>query len=391
MNFRNLLWTYAPRRDGSCDIKLYISHLGKKKYFSTGLKVKPEQWDDSRGVVRKNHPLSTRYNAKINRLRLDIEKHFLDGGKWSNLFKEGKTTNLIDFMRSIIQEGKSGLLPLSKGTLKNYQSSLTRLEQFKSSYGIEAELETMDLAFYNEFTTFLSSHCDCGLPGINKHVKILKRVMNMGLERGLHNNRTHQETGFRRHRVGDSQKIFLTEAEIHELENFDLSDRPFLEKELDRWLVAYHFIMRFSDLVQISKLNLHRIDDRLYFKYRSEKTNKEATIPVKQRALDLLEKHNFDFSWGSNPQANRNIKTAVSLAGLNEVVQEGNRSAPKSAFVTMHTARRSAATNLHLSGQFSVKTIADLGGWDSIKTLQIYLRSSNLDSAKLAGRSEYFL
>jgi hypothetical protein len=39
--------------------------------------------------------------------------------------------------------------------------------------------------------------------------------------------------------------------------------------------------MRFSDLVQISKLNLHRIDDRLYFKYRSEKTNKEATIPVK--------------------------------------------------------------------------------------------------------------
>jgi integrase len=391
MNFRNVLWTYAPRRDGSCDIKLYISHLGKKKYYSTGLKVKPAQWDDKKGLVRKNHPLATRYNAKINRLRLDIEKHFLDGGKWSNLFKDHNTTDLIDFLTNIITEVKNGLLPLSRGTLKNYQSTLTRLTQFKKAYGIETNLEGLDLAFYNEFTSFLSTHCDCGLPGINKHVKILKRIMNIGLERGLHTNRTHQEAGFKRHRVGKSQKIFLTETEIHQLEEFDLSDRPFLEKELDRWLVAYHFVMRFSDLIKISSRNLHRIDDRLYFKYRSEKTNKEATIPVKQRALDLLEKHNFDFSWGSNPQANRNIKTAVSLAGLNEVVQEGNRSAPKSAFVTMHTARRSAATNLHLSGQFSVKTIADLGGWDSIKTLQIYLRSSNLDSAKLAGRSDYFL
>ncbi len=106
MNFRNVLWTYAPRRDGSCDIKLYISHLGKKKYYSTGLKVKPAQWDDKKGLVRKNHPLATRYNAKINRLRLDIEKHFLDGGKWSNLFKDRNTTDLIDFLTKYHHRGK---------------------------------------------------------------------------------------------------------------------------------------------------------------------------------------------------------------------------------------------------------------------------------------------
>ena len=81
---------------------------------------------------------------------------------------------------------------------------------------------------------------------------------------------------------------------------------------------------------------------------------------------------------------------AIAAAGINEMVTQGAITAPKSSIITMHTARRSAATNLYLSGQFSLKTIADLGGWENMKTLQLYLRCSNMDSAKLAAKSDYF-
>ncbi len=55
----------------------------------------PEQWDQKKQLVRKQHPLAARYNAQIKRMRLDIEKHFLDGGSW---------TELIGFLQAVIAE-----------------------------------------------------------------------------------------------------------------------------------------------------------------------------------------------------------------------------------------------------------------------------------------------
>jgi integrase len=390
MNFRTVLWTYFIKKNGTCDIKIYVSHKNKKKYFSTELQVAPKDWDDRKELVRNTHPLASRYNAKIAKMRLDIERHFLEGGTWENLFNKDANGSLVELMETIIQEGLNGLLSIQKQTLKNYKALATRLKQYEARTGQRLTLEGIDMDFYQKFTAFLSTHGNCRMPGIDSHIKVLKRVMNIGLERKLHQNTTHQEKGFRRMR-GKSDKIFLNEREVALLERTDLSNQPHLKKELDRWLVAYYFLLRFSDLQQISRENIINVDGRNFLRYRSQKTQKEATIPIRKRAMELMETYNFDFSWGSNQQANRQVKMAIVSAGINDMIEQGDIMAPKSSLITMHTARRSAATNLYLSGEFSIKTIADLGGWENIKTLQIYLRCSNMDSAKLAAKSDYFL
>lgn len=390
MNFRTVLWKYFVRKNGTCDVKVYFSHENKKKYVSTGIQLLPKDWDERKEVVRNTHPLASRYNAKITRLRLDIERHFLEGGNWDNLFQKDSQNNLVEFLEKIIEEGKDRLLSITAGTLNNYRSLLTRLRGYEKQTGEQLTLEGIDMVFYQKFTTYLSTHGNCQLPGINKHIKVLKRVMNIGLERKIHHNTVHQEKGFRRPRLSKSNKVFLNEQEISLLENADLRALPHLQKELDRWLVAYYFLLRFSDLQQLSAKNLMQMDGTTYLRYRAGKTKKEATIPVRQRAMELLETYNFDFSWGTNQQANRQVKMAIATAGINEMITQGAVTTPKHALITMHTARRSAATNLYLSGQFSLKTIADLGGWENMKTLQLYLRCSNMDSAKLAAKSAYF-
>lgn len=109
-------------------------------------------------------------------------------------------------------------------------------------------------------------------------------------------------------------------------------------------------------------------------------------MPLKESALAIMEKHDFTFSFSSNVQANRDLKTIAAMAGLNGKASQDGRQAPKSSFVTTHTARRSAATNLYLDG-VSLKMIADLGGWtDMQKKLRAYLRASGLDTARVAGR-----
>lgn len=181
MNFRNVLWTYAPKKDGTCDIKIYFSDNSKKRYVSTGIKILPEYWDDKRHQVKSIHPLAKRYNAKITRLRLDIERHFLDGQSWDTLFKKECHSSITEFLEQIIKEGEAGTLPITSGTLKNYRSSLTRLQGYETFHGKPApSMQAMDMAFYHAFVGYLASEGNCQLPGINKHIKIIKRLMNMG-------------------------------------------------------------------------------------------------------------------------------------------------------------------------------------------------------------------
>ncbi|MEL6837141.1 MAG: tyrosine-type recombinase/integrase [Bacteroidota bacterium] len=392
MNFRNILWTYAPKKDGTCDIKVYFSSDSKKRYVSTGIKILPKFWDEKGQEVKSTHPLAKRYNAKITRLRLDIERHFLDGYSWETLFKKECHASITEFLQQIIKEGEAGTLPLTSGTLNNYRSSLTRLRQYEIFHSKSApSMQALNMTFYHTFVGFLASEGNCQLPGINKHIKIIKRLMNMGLERGLHQNTIHQQKGFSRPRSKKSNKIFLNEQDIAALETANLSRQPHLQRELDRWLIAYYFMLRFSDLQAIGPEKFQEMNGRSFLQYRSIKTNKQAMVPVRSKAAELLQKYNFDFSWGTNQQANRQVKMAIAAVGLNDMIeQDGDFPLPKSALVTMHTARRSGATNLYLSGQFSLKTIADLGGWKDVKTLQIYLRCNDLDSAKLAAQSEYF-
>ncbi|MBX2872818.1 MAG: site-specific integrase, partial [Saprospiraceae bacterium] len=79
MNIKAILWTYKPRKDGSCNIKLYASVDGKKKYFKTKLSVLPTDFDEARGVVKRSHPSYKLYNATIRSKIRELEDHLLAG------------------------------------------------------------------------------------------------------------------------------------------------------------------------------------------------------------------------------------------------------------------------------------------------------------------------
>ncbi len=102
-----------------------------------------------------------------------------------------------------------------------------------------------------------------------------------------------------------------------------------------------------------------------------------------------MQKRHYQLDFSSNQHANRELKRITSMAGINQVVAQGERTAPKSQFVTFHTARRSAATNLRLQGA-SLKTIADLGGWRKLSTVELYLKASGMDGGLLAEKLVFF-
>ncbi|MCB0633025.1 MAG: site-specific integrase [Saprospiraceae bacterium] len=390
MNLKRILWKYEPRKDGSCDIKIYIYHLKKQSQISTGFSIQPKDWDDRNGLVKKSHPLADSYNANIRRMQLELEEHLLNGGVVANFRKKKDTITLISYCEKVIDKWEKGLLSMSAGTIKNYKATLRRLKEFHSRFKYtDLAMDQIDMKFYDQFTEFLKMHCNCNLPGISKHIKIIKRLMKMAMDEKLHVNTIFQDASFKRPRTKASGKIYLTTDEIDQLEQLDLSDQPYLQRERDRFLLSYWFLMRFSDVIRVNKAMLFSLNGKRFLRYQSVKTNVETNLPVKEKAMSLMELYGFDFSFSGNVQANRELKTIAAMAGINAPTFQEGRKGPKSSFVTTHTARRSAATNLYLDG-VSLKMIADLGGWTDLQSLRTYLRASGLDTAQVAVDLDFF-
>lgn len=387
MRIKAVLWKYDPRQDGSCSIKIYANVNGKKKYFKTKLAVFPNEFDEKAGEVKRVHPSHSLYNSAIRTQIRTLEDHFLKGGDFNTL-KKGKPASLIPFLTEFIQDAEAGAIGITQSTTKNYKSTLTRLKQFSDLRNQEFTFNNVDLDFYDDFKRFLLNEGKCKIPGFNKHIKILKAIMRLALDKGLHNNTAFQHKLFKKITV-KTNKIFLTVEEIEQIENLDLFDRPGLARERDRFLVSYYFLTRYSDSIRIRREDFFKREEQFYLRYLQLKTNKECILPVKAKALRILESRGFDLSGDTNQEANRKLKSIAAMAGINTIVNEGDRSGPKSLFVTTHTARRSAATHLALQG-VNLKIIADLGGWEKVETLKTYLRSSGLDSAEVAKDLDFF-
>ena len=383
MNFKNVL-SYNKRKDGTREVRIYAYLNGEKKYFPTNIRIQPSEWNDKIGYIKTSHPLHKPYNAKIRAERNRVEEHILNGGHLENLGDNIQGIDLLQFLNQYIREAENGQHGYTKGTTKTYKSLNRRVKEYAHSKGLKTiPFDKVNMSFYTTFCSFLIEHCNCNKAGMGKHIKKLKRVMQVAMERKLHNNATFKSREFKAP-THKTSKIYLTETEIKSIESLKIKDAS-LERERDRFLLAYYLLMRFSDVSRVKKEGVFEEKGRKFYQYASKKTDTPTVIPIAATAMKLMEKHDYQFNYTSNQVANRYIKKVAAMAGITQNV-DGK---PKNELITLHTARRSAATNLRLQGA-SLKTIADLGGWLDINTLIVYLRASGLDSARLASGLEFF-
>ena len=391
MIFKPILWTHKPRKDGRCAVKIY----GKRLYFHVPkVAIYPDDWDETNGKVKRSNPLSAQINAVIRAKLLEVETAHLEGREMPKKKKEPaqpkKKITIYDFISTYIAETSNGEHDLSPGTVKHYRSLQVRLKQFGIYRGEAITFEDIDQKFYGDFWQFLHTNFNIQKAGgFSKHIKILKKFMSEAQRRGLHNNNAHRDSNFKVHHA-KGQKIYLSEKEVEMIEQLDLSSLPWLEEERDRWLICYYFLLRYQDgQDHISEQNFFESEGKLYFRYDANKTGNSATVPVKPRALQILQKYGYKLPKTTNQEANRKIKMIASMAGINSPVQENGVKGPKANFVRTHTARRSAATNLAMQG-VPLDFIAKLGGWKKLEVLKKYLLASGLDVAKVVAEYDFF-
>ena len=342
------------------------AYLGrKKKYFSTKVYLKPEQWDNKKLIV-KNHPNADALNRLIYEFVATIEKKELElwqqGKRISlELLKNALTTqennsSFISFFRQEVMNSS-----LKDSTKRNHLSTLMLLQEFKKNITF-SDLTFELISSFEYFLQLKGYHTNT----IAKHMKHLKRHVNIAINKEYIE---IQKYAFRKYKIKtiENKHTHLVPEELERLENLILSGRYVkLQKSLDAFLFCCYAGMRYSDFINLSSENFVDINQETWLIYKSVKTGTEVRLPLyllfSGKGIAILNKYRDNledfFHLRDNSNANKDLIIITRLAGL-------------SKRISLHTARHTNATLLIYNG-INITTVQKLLGHKSVKTTQVY-------------------
>lgn len=337
----------------------------KKKYFSTKVYLRPDQWDMKKLIVR-NHPNADALNRLIYEYMSMIEKKELE------LWQQGRRISL-ELLKDVLStsENKTSFIPFFKqevtnsamkeSSKRNHLSTLSLLQEFKK----DVSFSDLTFEFISSFEYFLQSkgyHTNT----IAKHMKHLKRHINVAINKDY---MEIQKYAFRKYKIKtiENKHTHLNPEELDKLEQLNLTGRySKYQKTLDAFLFCCYAGMRYSDFVNLSSDNIVEIRQEVWLIYKSVKTNTEVRLPLyllfDGKGLVTLDKYKNNlqdfFRLRDNSNVNKELVIIARLAGLSKKI-------------SFHTARHTNATLLIYNG-VNITTVQKLLGHKSVKTTQVY-------------------
>lgn len=384
--------------DGVNRCKLYVQQS-----------VTPKDWNAEKQEARKSLQGFSDFNFKLNKIRAKCEalhteltkegkftveilkvkfKTYLDelnNRKKQNTTGENKTfENLSDFAKHYIDSVEK---TKNSNTILHNRQTLRLLKEFETEKRRKVTFERVNLDFYNDFVEFLTGK-KLSPNTIGKHIRNLKLFLNEATERGINTKFDYKSKRFK----ALSEKvetIYLTEEELERIYEHDFSNSQRLERTRDLFLVGCYTGLRFSDFSQLKPEHFGEGEITI----RTQKTNETVVIPIHPIVRDILKKYSHTAKSLprplSNQKMNEYLKEIGKVVGIDEKILRSKTkgglraqtTVSKFDLMTTHTARRSFATNLYLSGFPSI-SIMKITGHKTEKAFMSYIRISQEENAK---------
>ncbi|MCX6214648.1 site-specific integrase [Spirosoma sp.] len=271
-------------------------------------------------------------------------------------------------------------------TIQRYKTAFNGLKAFAATYRRKIDFDTIDLDFYEDFTTWLTFTKGYAVNNVGTYIQMLKIFLNEASAKGITVKQDYRSRGFKV--VSENaDAIYLSELELKRLQDLDLSKTERLERVRDLFLVGCYTGLRFSDL---TNLRPEYIKDGL-IRIEQQKTSDKVVIPCHEIVTVLLKKYNGSLPRSiSNQKMNDYLKEVCQLAEINSIESKAQtkggkrvtRTFEKWQMVSTHTARRSFATNMYLLG-IPALTIMQITGHRTEKAFMRYIKLDREQHAKV--------
>lgn len=377
-----------PKTNGLCSVKIKITYNRKRKYFTTGLDLSPEEFetvffgkrktDKQKEVKTKVEYFETKANDVINILTVfsfdAFEEHFLD---------QRNTADSVSFaFDKYIANLK---LENRIGTLVTYECAKKSIEKFNKNLTF-AEITPTFLKKYENFMIDKGS----SISTVGIYLRSLRAIYNLqnidasvypfGTSKNKYSIPTSKNT-----------KKALTIQEIGKIYSFKGEMSRTKEMAKDYWLFLYLCNgMNVKDFCLLKWENIS--GNMLTYKraktVRSQRESKHIAVALKPESMEIIKK------WGQPsvnkdafifPHLNTKMNELQKMATYKQLTKIINKYVKQIANeleidknVTTYFARHSFATVLKRSGA-KIEMISELLGHSNVGVTESYLDSFEND------------
>jgi integrase len=398
----------------------------KRLVYSTKVNIRPEIWDKDKNRVKtvKGND-SEKINAILNRINeamQTVHSNYILGKNEDeltlNIFRD-ELDVLLDRKEKVkpnVEEIKVKLtlfefidifiknrieLGYSDGIVNKYRQTRMHLNEYRISKKRVLDFEHITLEFFEDFMKYMNSK----ISRINKNFKqnniqkliaVLKTILTDATDKGYNDKMDFKKRKFGTH-TEKVQSIYLNQNELKELYEFDLSDKPRLERVRDLFIVESYTGLRFGDGQRLEAENIIESNGKEFVSIKTQKTGQGVVIPMHPFVKNILDKYNCALPEISNVKMNEYVKEVGELVGFDEKVsisatRGGKRidtTYSKFKLITTHTARRSFATNAFIMGVPTL-SIMMITGHTTETSFMKYIKISNQENAVLMSEHAFF-
>ncbi len=353
-------------KDGTALIQIEAYLNRKRKYFSTGIKIKPAEWDKKKNIINKKHPKYIDYNfilqAQLKKLQ-ERELEFLKNGKDITLQDLSVNENFDFFLQfekykknHDVSQRRKDQIDLTIRTLKEFDKQISfenfnynKIIQFDNYLETQKKLSQNSKANYHKMVQSFLNYC-VKSDIIDKNPYIKFKI-----------------------KTEKTKREFLTIDEIETINNIDYKLLPEQIAELkDMFIFSCYTGLRFSDIQQLTPQMFDFTDDGVFLNLQQQKTKQVQRLPLhllfNGKPIEILNKYldrdkKYIFSRITNQNANRLLKVIQPIAKI-------------SKNLTFHLSRHTFGTQMaRLSNDPYL--IKELMGHSDIATSMIYIHLNN--------------
>ena len=365
------------RKNGNTPIEVTITVNGERCSFSTGKQIKVTSWDKNRQLVKGKDEEATSLNNYLKSVRAKLyekEAELLDRGfiitaqllydAYFDKVECLKERSLLSVLEEHNTERKAMVgKTVAPATywIFEYTGRLLREFILKKYNREDLYLRELNIGFIQGFHSFLLSEKKMGQNSCTKHLKFLKKLLNLAVVNSYISYNPVNAYKVEREPV---EVDFLDEEELRKIINFD-TPLPRLERAKDMFLFGCFTGLSYIDIKTLTPEHFEKDNTgRIWIKKRRVKTGVLSRIPLLPIAKLILDKYKGGeklLPIQDPADINKYLKDIAILCGINKRI-------------CFHTSRHTFASTVTLANNISLEVVSKMLGHTNTRMTAHYAK-----------------
>jgi len=412
-------------------VEAVVRYKGKRFKLITGQSVSSKFWEKSthRAKITKEYPDHEVINLKLEEFEIKVKKVFTDAIRISEIptieqlkaatagtLETQKTSGLfLDYFKHYAAAAN-----IKAKTLKNYTDTATFIAAYEAHTRHKLTFNDITIDFYNAFRNYILTRKKKNdeYYSLNYFGSIIKHIKTVMRESGPEGDRLHNNTDYKSRRfikeTEEADTVYLNTSELDRINQLTIDEETVkaatknlsdiqlthITRQLahirNLMMIGCYTALRISDFSRIDWTNISAQYIRIK-PVKGTRKNDDVVIPI-HHVLKTIFAGNFNPSIKlGNHAINTGLRLLCQMAEIKEPVttvrteggRQVSRTAEKWKLVSSHTARRSGATNMFISGIPSI-SIMKITGHRTERSFMRYIRISQEENARLLAQHPFF-